>query len=49
MRKVDLLGGVAEQGEFAADVLVALLEGLQGGDGAAFEVELGLEGGPVDF
>ena len=42
MREIDRLGRFGEECVLAAHVLVALLEGLQGGDGAALEAELAL-------
>jgi hypothetical protein len=47
--EVDLGGELAEGRDLAAGVLVALLEGLQGGDGLATEVEGGRDLGPVEL
>ena len=47
--KVDGLRLLVQGGEFAAGVVVALFEGLEGGCGAAFEAEGGGNSGPVDF
>ena len=47
--EVDGLGLRAEQVEFAARVVVALFEGLEGGGRLAFEAEGGGDFGPVEF
>ena len=49
MREIDRLRCLGEDCVLAAHVLVAFLEGLQGGDGAALEAELALQRGPVDL
>ena len=49
VREIYRLRGFGEDGQTAADVLVALFEGLKGGHGGAFEVEGGGQAGPVDF
>ena len=49
MLKVDGLGLRAEQVDFAARVVVALFEGLEGGCCLAFEAEGGGYFGPVEF
>lgn len=49
MGEIDGLGLVLQQVEAAAGVVVALLEGLQGGCGLAFEAEGGGDFGPVEF
>lgn len=47
--EVDGLGLLRENGDLAARVVVALLEGLEGGGGLAFETELGADCGPVEL
>lgn len=47
--EVDGLGLRAEQVDFAARIIVALLEGLQRGGRLAFEAEGGGDFGPVEF
>lgn len=47
--EVDGLRLLGEDGYFAACIVVALLEALEGGGGLSFETELGADPGPVDF
>ncbi len=47
--EVDRLRLLVQGGEFAAGVVVALFEGLEGRCGAAFQAEGGGDSGPVDF
>ena len=47
--KVDVLRRLGQDLNFPARIIVALLEGAEGGGGLAFEAELGADLGPVDF
>ena len=47
--EVDGLGLFGENGDFATRIVVALLEGLEGGGGLALEAELGAQLGPVEL
>ena len=47
--EVDGLGLLGEDRHFAARIVVALLEALEGGGGLALETKLGPDPGPVDF
>ena len=47
--EVDGLRLLGEHGYFAARIVVALLEGLEGGGGLTLETKLGADLGPVDF
>lgn len=49
MREVDGLGLRLEEVDAAAGVVIALLEGLEGGGGLAFQTEGGGDFGPVEF
>lgn len=49
VREVDGRGLLLEDGQFTARIIVALLEGLKGGGGLAFETKLGAELGPVEL
>jgi hypothetical protein len=47
--EVDVLGLLGEDGDFAARIVVALLEGLEGGGGLALEAQLRAELRPVEL
>lgn len=47
--KVNGLGLLGKNGELAAGIIVALLEGLQGGSGLAAKAQRGADFGPVDL
>jgi hypothetical protein len=49
VREVDGLGLLGEDGNFAARIVVALLEGLESGSSVAFEAQLRADLCPVEL